>query len=100
MIELIVFAMGILYKRNELNDLEYLVMYCYIMTPLVSQTLAERLVISDNKSVRYMSKQNVHQNLLRKIITNIMNLIRTEMPKDYERYFPNNFNADALIQDD
>ncbi len=99
MIELIVFAMGQLYRKNKISDLEYLVMYTYVMTPLVSQSLAERLVISDNKSVRYMSKQNVHQNLLRKIINNVMEFIKNEMPKEYESYFPNNFKLDKLIKD-
>jgi len=55
------------------------------------------LIIDDGEVVRYMSKQNVHQNILRKTLDRILKYIKREMPEYFKMYFPNNYNDQLSI---
>jgi len=91
LVEFIIYILDILLSKNRITPLTYLVMFSYILTPLVSDTIAKRLTISDKKSTRYMSKQNAHQNIIRDTINKVLDYARTEIdPALYKMFLPKN----------
>jgi len=84
------FALAKMHDEGIVNDFEYIVVYSYFTTDLVHKTIAERITIEDDVgNIRYMSKQNVHQNIMRRNIDKIIEYVKTNMPAEFKTYFPN-----------
>ena len=78
-----------LHSTGEVSDFDFIAVYSYLTTNLVHKTLAERITIEDSTGVRYMSKQNVHQNIIRKTIERIIDFIEAHDKNEFRSTFPN-----------
>jgi len=91
MIDTILFIMDTLLVEKTISNFEYFVTYCYFMTQLVHKTIAERVIIDEEKNIRYMSKQNVHQNITGKVIFQIVKYAKDNLPEEFHMFFKNKY---------
>jgi hypothetical protein len=87
-VNIILLALANLHKKKMISDFDFIISLSYFTTDLVYKTIAERIMITDTDNIRYMSKQNVHQNVVGKVVIAIKEYIKKYMPNEVV-YFKN-----------